>query len=765
MQPIDNLFKANAANLSGTMSSHAGKAGFKIPEYQRTYDWKTDNIKRLLEDCLNGFYYLSRLGTTESYTFLGTIILVKETSQEATFDGTSLIVVDGQQRLTTLSLLCCVLIEYLNSHAKDADNFQENTKNWLEEEVNFHLDTLFECVVGQLPERGKNFPFPRIVREIDNRARQPRDAEYRSIIAQFLKDFSDYYSQGQDIFQPNQKKRDASEGRLFENYKYIKDEIFSALYKDDNESCKLEYESVSTDLFQQKGFRGLFEKLNSAGNQSEQDRVISQIAIQKKSAGLIRLILFSSYLTKCVVLTRVETENEKYAFDIFDALNTTGEPLTALETLRPKIIEFEDRIEGYLGSDSQTHLDNIKRNLDDVFVETDNRQKATKELLVSFALYLEGNKLPLNLNSQRTYLRSKYDSVSGGEGVNMKRRFVGSISDIAEFRHRYWDAEEIRNLDSSHRFLAGVDLMKLCFQFIRDMNTSLAVPVLARYWVEYRKNNDDVAFFDAVKSLTAFIVLRRAFTGNTRGIDSEFRRLMLNRPKVGGDPLCAGVHHPHELISVEAFKKELLEYLSRIGITDKPEWVDKASKVASYPRPLCRFLLLTAAHNARPDEGNAGLLSRQDFRTSEERNFLNFKTWKSENYATVEHIAPESDPGSGWDPKIYRHPSTRHTIGNLILLPKNENSAIGNAGWPKKKIFYSALTATTDEETNLSLQRAKDEGYAFKKRTEEMLLKGERLHLLDPLIKVDEWDKELIDKRTTNILELVWEQISPWLYK
>ena len=51
---------------------------------------------------------------TESYTFLGTIILVVEKS-EPSFDGNSLSVVDGQQRLTTLILLCCVLIEELFS--------------------------------------------------------------------------------------------------------------------------------------------------------------------------------------------------------------------------------------------------------------------------------------------------------------------------------------------------------------------------------------------------------------------------------------------------------------------------------------------------------------------------------------------------------------------------------------------------------------------------------------------------------------------------
>ena len=382
MQPVKYLFEAEAANLSDTMNSHASKAGFKIPDYQRTYDWKIENINRLLEDCLNGFYYLSHPKTKESYTFLGTIILVKELSCESTFDGTSLIVVDGQQRLTTMCLLCCALIECINEHTKHIEQLQQNTKKWIEEEVQFHLNVLFECVIGQLPERGKTFPYPRIVRDGDYRARHHKDADYHSTIARFLKDFSDYYQNMKEIFQPEQNKENPGEARLLENYDYIKDQISMSLQ---NKACKLDYEGVPSSYFGHAGLRGLFEKLNSIETDRDQDRSLSEIKKQRDVEYLIRLILFSSYLTKCVVFTRVETQDENYAFDIFDALNTTGEPLTALETLRPKIIEFEKGIEGYSDSESQRHLNNIKQHLDDVFIDTDKRQKATKELLVAYS--------------------------------------------------------------------------------------------------------------------------------------------------------------------------------------------------------------------------------------------------------------------------------------------------------------------------------------------------------------------------------------------
>ena len=128
MQSVSDPFKAIADNFENTMTNRNGNVGFRVPEYQRTYDWNEENIKRLLEDCLNGFYYLSQT-KDKSYTFLGTIILVAEKS-EPSFDGTSLSVVDGQQRLTTLILLYCVLIEELFSRKDDVRHLQE-PYSWL----------------------------------------------------------------------------------------------------------------------------------------------------------------------------------------------------------------------------------------------------------------------------------------------------------------------------------------------------------------------------------------------------------------------------------------------------------------------------------------------------------------------------------------------------------------------------------------------------------------------------------------------------------
>lgn len=75
---------------------------FNIPIYQRLYVWKTDQIKTLLEDLKTAFEI-----EEESY-FLGGIML--SSSENRKID-----LVDGQQRFTTLWLICDILSDKVSS--------------------------------------------------------------------------------------------------------------------------------------------------------------------------------------------------------------------------------------------------------------------------------------------------------------------------------------------------------------------------------------------------------------------------------------------------------------------------------------------------------------------------------------------------------------------------------------------------------------------------------------------------------------------------
>lgn len=74
---------------------------FKIPVYQRPYAWETEQVEELFDDLLDAM----KTDEKEPY-FLGSIVLVKRNTEAPDSD-----VVDGQQRLTTLTILLCVLRE------------------------------------------------------------------------------------------------------------------------------------------------------------------------------------------------------------------------------------------------------------------------------------------------------------------------------------------------------------------------------------------------------------------------------------------------------------------------------------------------------------------------------------------------------------------------------------------------------------------------------------------------------------------------------
>lgn len=89
------------------------KTMLRIPEYQRDYSWSSDEVSLLWEDILST-YQSAQGGSSAGYRgkgrlhFLGAIVLTK--SEDNRSDR--LEVIDGQQRLVTLSCLVAVLREY-----------------------------------------------------------------------------------------------------------------------------------------------------------------------------------------------------------------------------------------------------------------------------------------------------------------------------------------------------------------------------------------------------------------------------------------------------------------------------------------------------------------------------------------------------------------------------------------------------------------------------------------------------------------------------
>ncbi|PTH22374.1 DUF262 domain-containing protein, partial [Staphylococcus arlettae] len=95
-------------NVRSAIEFLRGAIQIIIPVYQRNYDWKRENCELLFEDLID-------LETSNKQThFFGSIVVKPGNYAQ------DIIVIDGQQRLTTLSLLMLAIKNWLDKNEEEA---------------------------------------------------------------------------------------------------------------------------------------------------------------------------------------------------------------------------------------------------------------------------------------------------------------------------------------------------------------------------------------------------------------------------------------------------------------------------------------------------------------------------------------------------------------------------------------------------------------------------------------------------------------------
>ncbi len=112
--------RVSSENLSTILN---GKKQFKIPVFQRLYQWRDERLDSFWNDLMN-LYYLELEGNNSAINhFMGTIIIKRF---DSSINGTQIYdVIDGQQRLTTIQILLNVFYHQFNQHdgnSFDSDN-------------------------------------------------------------------------------------------------------------------------------------------------------------------------------------------------------------------------------------------------------------------------------------------------------------------------------------------------------------------------------------------------------------------------------------------------------------------------------------------------------------------------------------------------------------------------------------------------------------------------------------------------------------------
>lgn len=776
-----DIFEANSKNVRDLLCENG--LGLYIPAYQRPYGWDKDKVNKLVLDTFHGFTELSR--SDESFTFLGTVITIHDinyktvpASLQPDVPAKLLSVIDGQQRLSTLLIFCLAL----HNQIKVATNkFFKNKKPEDFSETEGWLENIGKKVLGELEgtfierQRSGDSPiYPRMIRSFDDKwSKQKIHAKYSSPISNLIFQYALTIDDEKVKEFKAQKRPGNIEGEeaLCDRFNQISKILKTLDFPDDEEDFE-ELPSL-TQIAQDPKFQRAL--INHEFSQDVCQELVSSDELPEY-AKLLQLILLANYLLTRVALTVVRGKNEDYAFTIFESLNTTGEPLTAFETFKPQVVMAEENIEHYDQSKSHEHLTHVTDYLS-TFKVGDPLQKATRELIITFASNETGYILSKRLADQRRYLKDEFERHRNDKVA--REKFIMNLRDVADFTKYAWS-------ESSSPMLFGLpveatsNVVKLCLAFLHSLNHSITVAPIVRFYSEALAASEDQKaekikdLEGAIKAATAFSVLWRASRRGTKNIDRQYREILLgaNSKTSGAPPLSrtarkgtqeGGVAPVVDLKILKAEFRSRLEHKEFGDIKSKDDFINQAASVPAYTnnKKLSKFLLLAAHHDSVPDPTCHGLIVKGRSAVSP---CLTYEGFTEDRNITLEHIAPQ-DTFAGWEEAIYSNKETVHCIGNLVLAPQVANASLSSRPWAQKRVLYKVLGASSQVEASKILEEAKStSGIEFGDSTQDILSKSEHLPQLIALgERADSWTSEFIEIRSKRLLSLAYDELFKWL--
>ena len=767
---IEEIFPTKTQSVWEFMRTNG--QGCYIPAYQRPYSWDIKNISRLFEEILQGIHQITSCPDTTS--FIGAVIAIHDTKYQTVkpiyhgkLPSRVMTIIDGQQRICTILMSNIVIHDYIRRIIKQFEGKTETHLAWICEKCDALLVDLRNTYLIDQADTDDNYRYyPRVIRAYSDAWSDRQDeAIYESPMAKLIWKYIDF-TESETSFQ---FKLDLGDNN---RYKTVS-KIFDFIQKEVTRICQSHSDEYNfPDL--QESFTGIRDfplpyevKKHVAEASNDQDH--------RHFCYLLRLLILARYLNHRIAITVVETKNENDAFDMFEALNTTGELLTAFETFKPKVIERE-KLSEYEGTESYRWMTKIEEYLNR-YTNANKRQQVTADMLVHFALFETGGKLQKTLRDQRRYLHDEFDKWSKRNNIEENRSFVRSLARVASFLESMWDVEKGQTPDFASLNIDNEEAL-VGFEFLRGFKHSITVAPLARFYQKIldaeqeadriKKTEDFVA---AIKATVAFSALWRGAKGGTQNIDSYYRDIMRSGVHFDNEsvpPLARCPNDKSGVVSIVNYKKALQLVLQDKGkIENKEDWVEKVSTTAIYKHStvLTRFLVFCASDNAIPDEVEKGLVKKGLPGVGP---LLMLNQWKNEAYLTVEHVAPQSRK-NGWEKSIYESiysdSKTVHTLGNLILLPKEVNEIIGNRSWEHKKLMYSLLSAQTEEEFEDRQKDLAAVGLNLSKKASEVIENAEYLGLCKSVALYDkDWALDIIEKRTRRFAELAWDRLAEWLF-
>ena len=740
--------------------------GFYVPLYQREYTWEEENINQLFDDIISGVCELVDEEGPHTTTFLGTAILTSLVDKSDTIkpgedkaQPTAVkLVIDGQQRIATIALISIQITEHLKGlRAQLPDDTPRDVLDAFTEHCNDLIEKLRHLHALRLG-RGARPPYkPKVIRAADDRwTFDGDDSSYCSPVTRYIAN----YIRTSDPEVAFSSVDTVDGARVRRNVRLIDQWLL-------NISISHVPDTLLHDQFP-AGEKVVIDRIQDyilGFSDATIKRTISRYKTAEEPGkdhvtAMYNIFLFTYYLLRRCGVNRLQPTHEEWGFDMFQALNSTGTPLTALETFVPQIMREEQK------DGNDWHRTPSKESLDEIeelFESTksnEQKNRRTNELLRAVGLCYEGEKLGNKFSRQRRWLAKVYERDLSS--LNEKREFLTNVARVADFFFSAWYMEDenrphlIRSVEShQHGPLAS-----LLVQYLKDARSILSAPILSRFYSQIQ--SDEAAavdeFVESVKACAAFFTLWRS-ANSTSGLDDIYRRFFSRYT----NDHCWNTDQG--TLSAQNLKKYFSGALQDKGIGDKESWISASERFLLYTeiKEICRFVLFVAGHDQVPDLQNPGLTKKGNAGVCD---LLNLYQWKARDYKTLEHVAPQRPPTThSWDSRIYDEKKF-HDIGNLLLLPKDINEFVDNKEWSVKFFHYCHVGSRSEEEIRSFASNAQRRGIAISKKATRALSVGKFSCAVEQLLALGEngsWDAELIDRRTKQIKEITWDTLNAWL--
>lgn len=771
MSELSTLFKPNTDSVSELFSSD--NTGYFIPLYQRKYSWSEGNVVQLMADICYGANTF--LDNSKDFHFLGVLIFVEgdnDSPEYQKLDQQALPrrirkIIDGQQRLSTIAVLACHIYKHLQTlkgklpQGASFSGLASAITNWQKE-----TEKLFSFDLG----RGDPERKPIIIRgesdtwtEIDK-----AKSTYISSVSAYLSSYITAIAANRDepVFPPLPVEEPLrSITQVIEEWL---DRILTAHKPTKDDEPQL---AVAWDIVNKMSHKNLWEY---------QRPDILNLIVQRQSpvppvednlCSIAQGLAFCYYFLRRCCFTTIMPTTEEGAFDMFQSLNATGTPLTAIETFKPLVTNTADTFAGgYQGSAFEMAYEKVD-SLFEKAVDAAKKNSLTNEFLTTFAQMRSGEKLSSQFSSQRMWLTKSFD---GCTDISTKIDFVRSMGDLATFWQNVLHfnpavkqvIEGTEGVDGAQAKEAALSVI-----YLKDAGHTMCYSLLSRFYAQINgKAGADQEFVDVCKAVAAFFTLWRSAIPN-KDLDKTYRKLLQNYVsiKIGNKNL--NIDFVRGYLIQELYYKlmgfNLSGQITSPQILDmRDAWMRQARQDLRYDivQKVCKFALLVAAHDTEPDTQEPGLVK---IATPKTDTHLTPENWISADFKSIEHVAPQSrKPTSYWDDQIYTN-GDQQRIGNLILLPTTINSTVGNKPWLEKWIYYRHLSLTDKNMQKQLQQEAKKKGINLAQgKALDLLVKAGHQKHIKALVAIGEngrWDQKFVMKRTERMCEVLWERMFAWL--